>query len=117
MGKQFDDLSKAMARRISRGQALRGMVGGAFAAALAVLIPDRALASSDNNCVPFCNAIYGKGTPETHACIVQGLHKSGPCYQFGPGSEGCEYVQCGDEQFCVSVNLNHTQGSGYCFNY
>ncbi len=117
MGKQFDDLSKAMARRISRGQALRGMVGGAFAATLAILIPDRALASSDNSCVPFCQAIYGETTLEARACIVQALHKSGPCYQFGPGSEGCEYVRCGDDQFCVSVNVNVTQGRGYCFNF
>ena len=117
MGKQFDDLSKAMASRISRGQALRGMVGGAFAAALAVLIPGRALASNDDGgCDEFCDAIYGEGTWQAHVCSVQASHGSGPCYQFGPGSLGCRYVDCPEGQFCVSVNVNHTQGRGFCYN-
>lgn len=119
MGRQFDDLSKAMARRISRGQALRGLLGGAFAAALATIIPGRALArqGSDGDCFRFCNAVYGDNSWEAHACIQQSGRGTGPCYQFGPFSPGCEDVHCPHGQICVSVSLNYSYGKGYCHPY
>ena len=117
MGKQFDDLSKAMARRISRGQALKGMVGGAVAAALAALIPGRTLAAGNADCAHFCNLVYGPGSWEAHACISQSARGGGPCYQFGPRSENCEYVSCPQGEVCVGVSVNYGYGNGYCYRY
>ena len=117
MGKQFDDLSKAMARRISRGQALKGMVGGAFAAALAALIPGRAMARDNGDCYLFCNLVYGEGSWEARACVLQATRHGGPCDQFGPRSEGCEHVDCSYGSVCVAVGTNYGYGQGHCFTY
>jgi hypothetical protein len=50
MGKQFDDLAKALARGESRRQALRKFVAGTVGVILGVAMP--ASASADNECKP-----------------------------------------------------------------
>jgi hypothetical protein len=118
MGKRFDDLSKAMASRISRGEALRGMVGGAMAAALAVVFPGRTFASGGNSaCAHFCNYVYGEDTPEAEYCTAQAAHGHGPCFQYGPSSPSCRGQVCPANSFCASVSMNYAYSQTYCQSY
>lgn len=116
MGRQFDDLSKAMARRVSRGQALRGMLGGACASALAFIIPGQTFAEmrhGDRACHQFCHFVYGH-TPEARYCIAQAAQGTGPCYYYGPASSACQGVTCPKGQFCTSLSMNYGIGEAHC---
>ncbi len=120
MGRPFDDLSKAMARRVSRGQALRGVLGAAGAAALAVIMPRKTSAGSrggNSACAHFCHFVYGANTPEAESCTAQAAHGTGPCYSYGPGSPYCQGVTCPPGQFCTSLSMNYGVGNINCQPY
>lgn len=119
MGKQFDELSKAMARRVSRGRVLRGMVGGAFAGTLALIIPGRALADTHGNsaCAHFCTFVYGENTPEAEHCTAQAAQGTGPCYYYGPASPQCLGSSCPKGTFCTSISMNYGSGEHTCQPY
>jgi len=117
LGKQFDDLSKALARGLSRRQALQRMVGGVVAAAVALVLPGRTFAGGTSDCAHFCDAVFGDDTPEADACIADARHGTGACYEFGPRSTACEFVQCPPGEVCVSFNTNYGPGTGTCIPF
>jgi hypothetical protein len=113
VGKQFDELSKAMARRVSRGDALRGLVAGTGVALLGAILPGRARADTtqgNSACAHFCDYVYGDDTPEADWCIAQAAHGTGACYAFGPMSHECQYftqfTPCPRGSVCTNFGLN-----------
>ncbi len=118
MGKNFDDLSKAIAGKVSRGQALRTMIGGAFAAAIAAMVPGKSFAdptSHSKDCARFCQYVYGKSAVEAGQCKQEAANGYGPCYYYGPASPACQNVTCPNGTFCTSVSMNNSlYGEAYC---
>jgi hypothetical protein len=122
LGQQFDDLSKAMARRVSRAQALRGVLGGAIATALALIVPGKVMAGamgSNSACAQFCAFVYGAGSDEALMCASQAAHANanGPCYLYGPASVACRGVTCSSGSFCTSINANGTLEQATCVHF
>jgi len=89
MGKQFDDLAKALARGESRRQALRKFVAGAVGVLVGAGLP--ASAAADNLCKP-----AGKKCNKDSQCC------SGAC---------CNGACCDTGQVCIALN----EGGLACF--
>jgi hypothetical protein len=102
MTEQFDNLARALVRKVSRRQALTGLAASGFAAVAAAVMPGRAQAASPLSCLQFCDAIYGPLTPAALECAVSATLGSGPCYEFGPGSSSCRSVRCPPGTVCVA---------------
>jgi hypothetical protein len=124
LGQQFDDLSKAMARRVSRAQALRGVLGGAIATALALIFPGKVMAGamgSNSACAQFCAFVYGAGSDEALMCASQAAHANanGPCYLYGPASPACQAkaYPCPSGSFCTSINANGSLEQATCVQF
>ena len=111
-----------MARRVSRAQALRGVLGGAIATALALIIPGKVMAGamgSNSACAQFCDYLYGEGTPEASMCTSSAAHAKGQCYLYGPASPACQAqaYPCPSGSFCTSINANGSLEQATCVQF
>jgi hypothetical protein len=78
MGKQFDELSKALASGASRRRALRRFLGSVVGAAMVALIPGRRSAEADPlisinrpgpDCVALCRGVCPPGSRGFGDCV------------------------------------------------
>lgn len=104
MTEQFDDLARALAKKVSRRQAAKGLVASGLAAVTAAVLPSRARARTacPLSCLQFCDAIYGPLSPAGVACTVDAVLRTGACYEFGPESSACRSVSCPRDTICVA---------------
>src|SRR5437899_595305 len=92
----FDDLTRTLAVPTSRRRAFRrfggilgfgalfGTVGGV---ALTELSPGVALASSNYDCIYFCESVFPAGSARSQ-CTTDAANGMGLCYSAGPRSTG-----------------------------
>jgi hypothetical protein len=99
MGKEFDDLAKALARGESRRQALRKFVVGALGAVVGAAMPASASADGiDTGCKP-----GGKACKHNQECC-SGSCCNGACC---PAGESCCNGVCCPNGFCMKSNSGH----------
>lgn len=110
----FDKVTKALAAPTSRRRAfqrLGGLVGfGALfgtvgGVALAKLTPGVALASSNYDCIYFCESVFSAGSNRTQ-CENDATNGTGLCYTAGPRAIG------GSKSICCPADAN-----GQCTSY
>jgi len=87
MDERFDDLSRILARGISRRAALRQVGGGLAGITVASLLQGHASASAGDNsaCAHFCDQAFPPG-PQRGQCKSDAAHDAGVCYQCGPAA-------------------------------
>jgi hypothetical protein len=117
----FDGLTKALASPASRrsvfrrfaGVLLGGTVGGA---ALATLSPNVAFASSNHDCVYFCESVFPAGSNRTQ-CTSDAANGTGLCYSLGPRSTGGSKSICclsDSNGQCTSSSVTSCSSSQTC---
>ena len=78
MGKQFDELAKALASGVSRRSALKRFAAGAVGAAITTMFSGRSAAADEapaicqERCGPRSGRAYGKCISECTKCVSKG---------------------------------------------
>lgn len=102
-GQRFDAISRALARRSSRRNMVRGSVGVGIGAVVAAIgwHASGTLAANDA-CARFCQQL--PPGPTRGGCVAAAAHGQGACYECGPGTSDATMTLCGDS--CVQLGTD-----------
>lgn len=108
MGKEFDELSKALASGLSRRQALRRFGLGLFGAAVAAMLPWRTSEAQEiQDCNRFCRDLVLVNGAHLNSVFVNGTSLGEPVVRQA-------YLECMEQCRNASRCVNGTVINGVC---